>query len=180
MKRYLWVAPLAFLAACGSGDSVEMENASVSEVAREMDRAKTAEFVNPGQWEQTATLLEIDAPGIPAQYADAMKQQMGQSQVHRTCLTPEQTKNPKEDFFAGADKNCRYEHFKWGDGKVDMKMLCTHPQATQTMEMAGTYQPDSYQMAMTVASQGSSPMETMNMKMKVDAKRVGECKATQS
>jgi hypothetical protein len=48
------------------------------------------------------------------------------------------------------------------------------------MEMAGTYQPDSYQMAMTVASKGSSPMETMNMKMKVDAKRVGECSASQS
>ena len=179
MKPYLWVATLAFLAACGSGDSVDMENASVSEVAREMDRAKTAEFVNPGQWEQTATLLEIDAPDIPAQYADAMKQQMGQSQVHRTCLTPEQTKNPKEDFFTGADKNCRYEHFKWGGGKIDMKLLCTHENATQTMEMAGTYEPDTSQMAMSVTSKGSSPMESMTMKMKVDAKRVGECNASQ-
>ena len=179
MNRYFLLAPLAFLAACGSGDTVEMENASVSEVAREMDKAKTAAFVNPGQWEQTATLLEIDAPGIPAQYADAMKQQMGQSQVHRTCLTPEQTKNPREDFFTGADKNCRYEHFKWGGGKIDMKLLCTHERAKQTMEMTGTYEPDTYQMAMSVASEGSSPMESMTMKMKVDAKRVGECNASQ-
>lgn len=179
MKRYLWVIALASLAACGSGGSVEMENASVSEVAREMGKANDAVFVNPGQWEQTATLLEIDAPGIPAQFADAMKQQMGQSQVHRTCLTPEQTKNPKEDFFTGADKNCRYEHFRWGDGKIDMKLLCTHENATQTMEMSGTYEPDTYQMAMSVASKGSSPTESMTMKMKVDAKRVGECKASQ-
>ena len=34
--------------------------------------------------------------------------------------------------------------------------------------------------AATVASKGSSPMATMNMKMKVDAKRVGDCKASQS
>ncbi|HEU0284041.1 MAG TPA: DUF3617 domain-containing protein [Sphingomicrobium sp.] len=179
MKRYLWLAALAFLAACGSGDSVEMENASVSEVAREMGKANDAVFVNPGQWEQTATLLEVDAPGIPEQYREAMKKQMGQSQVHRTCLTPEQTKNPREDFFTGADKNCRYEHFKWGGGKIDMKLLCTHEQATQTMEMSGTYEPDTYQMAMSVASKGGSPMESMTMKMKVDAKRVGECNASQ-
>ena len=123
--------------------------------------------------------LEIDAPGIPAQYADAIKKQMGQSQVNRTCLTPEQTKNPKEDFFTGADKKCRYEHFKWGDGKIDLKMLCTHENATQTMEMAGTYQPNAYKMAMSVASKGSNPAESMNMKMNVDAQRVGECDASQ-
>ena len=180
MRHFLLVLTAATLCACGSSDTVELENASTNEVAQEMAKKSDASFVNPGQWEQTTTLVEMDAPGIPAQYAEAIKKQMGQSQVHRTCLTPEQTKNPKEDFFTGADKNCRYEHFKWGDGKVDMKLLCTHPQATQTMEMAGTYQPDSYQMAMTVASKGSSPMETMNMKMKVDAKRVGECKASQS
>jgi Protein of unknown function (DUF3617) len=180
MRNVLLVLATATLSACGSSDSVELENASANEIAQEMAKKADATFVNPGQWEQTTTLVEVDAPGIPAQYADALNKQMGQSQVHRTCLTPEQTKNPKEDFFTGADKNCRYEHFKWGDGKVDMKLLCTHPQATQTMEMAGTYTPDSYEMAMTVASKGSSPMETMNMKMKVDARRVGDCKAGQS
>ena len=180
MRHALIVLTATLLAACGSSDTVEMDNASANEVAEEMAKKTYVAFVNPGQWEQTATLLEIDAPGIPAQYADAIKKQMGQSQVNRTCLTPEQTKNPKEDFFTGADKNCRYEHFKWGGGKIDMKLLCTHPQATQTMEMAGTYKADSYQMAMTVASKGSSPVENMTMKMKVDAKRVGDCDASQA
>ena len=179
MKRYALLAPLGFLAACGSGDSISMENASVAEVANEMEKAKTAEFVNPGQWEQTATLVDISAPGIPEQYRDAMKQQMGQSQVHRTCLTPDKVKNPKEEFWAGVDKNCRYEHFKWGGGKIDMKLVCSHQQATQTMAMTGTYEPDSYQMAMDVQSKGSGPMESMTMKMTVDAKRVGECNASQ-
>lgn len=180
MNRHILLAALASLSACGSGDTVEMENASVGEVAREMGKAKTAEFVNPGQWEQTATLVDISAPGIPEQYRDAMKQQMGQSQVHRTCLTPEKARNPKEDFWAGADKNCRYGHFKWGGGKIDMKLVCSHPQATQTMAMTGTYQPNSYRMAMSVDSKGGGPMENMTMKMTVDAKRVGECDASRS
>lgn len=179
MRHALFVLTATLLAGCGSSDTVEMENASAKEVAQEMAKKADAVFVNPGQWEQTATLVEINVPGMPPQIAEAMKKQMDQNQVHRTCLTPEQTKNPREDFFTGADKNCRYEHFKWGGGKIDMKLLCTHPQATRTMEMTGTYQPDSYQMAMAVASSGNNPGETMNMKMRVDAKRVGDCDASQ-
>ena len=72
---------------------------------------------------------------MPPQVAEAMKKAVGTSQVHETCLTEEQAKRPKEDFFTGAEKNCRYEHFKWGGGKVDMKLVCTEPQATKTMEM---------------------------------------------
>ena len=65
---------------------------------------------------------------------------MGEAQVHEVCLTAEQAKSPKEDFFAGEDQNCRYEHFKWGDGKIDLKLLCEHPNANQTMVLAGDYQ----------------------------------------
>ena len=180
MNRHILVVALACLSACGSGDTVEMENASVEEVAREMRKADVEQsFVNPGKWKQTATLVEIDAPGMPPQVAEAMKKSMGTTQVHETCLTPEKAKRPREDFFTGADKNCRYEHFKWGDGKIDLKLLCTHEKATQTMELAGTYQPDAYKMAMSVASKGSNPAEVMNMKMNVDAQRVGECDASQ-
>ncbi|NUS99477.1 MAG: DUF3617 domain-containing protein [Sphingomonas sp.] len=178
MTRSFLLASFALLAACGSGDSVDMTNASAGDVAREMGKTDV-KFVNPGQWEQTATLVEMDAPGIPPQIAEAMKQHMGTSQMHRTCLTPDKVKNPKEDFWTGPDNNCRYEHFKWGDGQIDMKLLCKHPPATQTMALAGTYEPDSYHMAMTVTNEGSGPMENMTMKMKVDAKRVGECNASQ-
>jgi len=180
MSRLLILASCACLAACGKGDTVDMSNASASDVAKEMAK-KNADvaFVNPGKWEQTATLVSMEAPGIPPQYADAVKKSIGTNQVHQSCLTKEQAKQPKEDFFTGDDKSCRYEHFKWGDGKVDMKLHCKHPNATQEMALAGTYEPNSYQMTMTVSSKGSSPMETMDMKMTVDAKRVGECDASQ-
>ena len=180
MNRLLILASVGLLAACGKGETVEMENASVGDVAKEMSRKNTdVAFVNPGKWEQNATLVSMESPGIPPQYAEQLKKAVGTSQVHQTCLSADQAKHPKEDFFAGADKSCRYEHFKWGDGKVDMKLLCEHPQATQTMELAGTYEPNSYKMTTSVSSKGSTPMETMNMKMTVDAKRVGECDASQ-
>lgn len=173
------LASFACLAACGSGDTVEMTNASAGDVAKEMGKSDVA-FVSPGKWQQTASLLEMDVPGMPPQVAEAMKKAVGTSQVHETCLTEEQAKRPKEDFFTGAEKNCRYEHFKWGGGKVDMKIVCTEPQATKTMEMTGTYERNSYQMAMAMRGQGAQPGQTMNMKMRVDAKRIGECDGRES
>jgi len=177
--RLFILASFACLAACGSGDTVEMTNASAGDVAKEMGKSDVA-FVSPGKWQQTASLLEVDVPGMPPQVAEAMKKAVGTSQVHETCLTEEQAKRPKEDFFTGAEKNCRYEHFKWGGGKVDMKLVCTEPQATKTMEMTGTYEPNSYQMAMAMSGHGAQPGQTMNMKMRVDAKRIGECDGRES
>ena len=61
-----------------------------------------------------------------------------------------------------------------------MKLVCTEPQATKTMEMTGTYEPNSYQMAMAMSGHGAQPGQTMNMKMRVDAKRIGECDGRES
>jgi hypothetical protein len=43
------------------------------------------------------------------------------------------------------------------------------------MVLVGDYKPDSYVMNMTATSEGGGPVEQMVMKMKVDAKRVGDC-----
>jgi hypothetical protein len=176
MKRITLTAmSLTLLAtACDSGE-IEMKNASIGEVAEEMREARTASFVNPGKWQQTATLVSIEAPGMPPEAREMMSRAMGDAQVHEVCLTPEQAKSPREDFFTGADKNCRYEHFKWGDGKIDLKLNCDHPNASQTMILVGEYEPNSYTMSMTAANEGRAPGQQMVMKMKVDAKRVGEC-----
>lgn len=179
MKRFVLALPLILLAACNNND-VEMENATPEEVAAKMQEAGGGEaFVNPGKWQQTVTLMEIDAPGMPPEAKSMMQQAMDKVQVHSVCLTAEQAKSPKADFFTGKDQNCRYEHFKWGGGKVDLKLNCQHPNATQVMTLTGDYEPDGYTMTMTADTAGSGPAEKMTMKMKVDAKRLGECDGTE-
>ena len=170
--------PLVLLATgCDKGD-VEMKNASVDQVAKEM-RKKGADdrFIDPGKWEQKVTLVSIDAPGLPEEARSSMQKAMGQSQVHAVCLTPEEAKSPREDFFTGKDNNCRYEHFNWGKGKIDLKLMCKHPNASQMMELAGTYEPRRYSMTMTATSAGSGPEEQMKMTMRVDARHAGACDA---
>lgn len=167
---------LVALASCGKG-GVEMKNASVKDVAATMRKEGPDKFVEPGKWQQTVTLISIDAPGLPKEARDAMQQAMSKSQVNEVCLSAKDARSPRENFFTGKDENCRYEHFNWGSGKIDLKLTCNRPNASQMMALAGTYAPRSYSMTMTMTNEGKTPQEEMKMTMKVDAKNVGQCTA---
>lgn len=166
------------VAACGSEPDVDVRNASVEEVANEVADASRNEdfFVRPGKWQSSMTFEEISAPNMPPQMAEQMKRSMPGGQSFESCLTPADAKRPREEFFAGADKSCRYDHFTMGGGKLDAKMRCAQGDTSQVMEMSGTYSPESYTMRMTTTMQGMpGPAGEMRMRMRVDAKRVGEC-----
>jgi Protein of unknown function (DUF3617) len=176
MTRFALIVPLIALAACDSSPDVNARNAKPSEVAAKMrDAAGKGSFVRPGKWEQTVSLLKIEAPGMPPEARSMMQKAMDKAQVHNVCLSKEQAEKPREDFFTGADQNCTYEHFNWGDGKIDLKLICKHEQATTTMAMAGTYTPDNYVLTMTSTNNAARGAGDMVMTMKVDARRIGDC-----
>ena len=174
----LMIAALASLSACNSGPSVSATNASTSEVAAKVEAAGIgAKFVSPGQWQTTMTIRDLTMPDMPPQVAAQMKAHMGQGKTFLSCLTPEEAKKPREDFFAKGSGKCRYDHFTMGGGKIDAALKCAEGPSMRTMTMTGTYSPESYQMTMT--SQGSgdagTPGAGMSMTMNLDAKRTGEC-----
>lgn len=181
MKRTAAIA-LLLLAACDSSPKVDVKDANMSEVAeavRESGIAGDDGFrVRPGKWESKVAIEEIDIPGMPAEMQAQMKQTFAarQRSAFTSCLTPEEAKEPTEDFFAGKDNNCRYDRFAMGDGKIDAKMRCKAGGADQVMEMAGTYSPESYAMTVTTIREGGAgPGGQMRMKMRMDSNRVGEC-----
>ncbi|WP_028969731.1 DUF3617 domain-containing protein [Sphingomonas sp. URHD0057] len=172
------------LAACNKGPEVDEKDASVAEVAAKVRQsAGDQTFVRPGLWESKVTIEKFDVPGMPADMAQRMKTMMAENQEHgfQTCLTAEDVKRPREDFFAGKNNQCRYEHFTMDGGKIDAAMHCGGKDGgTQVMQMAGTYSPDSYQMQTSMKLSGTGPQGGMNMSMRVEAQRVGECKQGQS
>ena len=185
MRAISLLLPLGLaLAACDTGPSVEAENASVAEVADKLRAAGGAgEFVSPGKWLSNVTVEEMSLPGMPPEMAAGMKEAMGKAGTKgaETCLTAEDVKKPKEDFFAGADKSCRYDRFTMSGGKIDAAMRCSQGGASQVMTMAGTYGPDAYGMKMTTKAEGGSgPMAAMTMTMRVDAKRIGQCDGSET
>ncbi|MEO8546730.1 MAG: DUF3617 domain-containing protein [Sphingomicrobium sp.] len=168
------------LAACNREPQVEAKNASVEEVAKKVADARASDtFVRPGKWQSRVQIEEFNLPGVPKETATAMRGMHDQTKVYESCLTPEEAKRPKAGFFAGKDKSCRYDHFTMGNGKIDAVMNCTTAGMDQTMEMAGTYGPDNYQMHMSMKTNGGpAPAAGMTMKMRIDAKRIGECDRT--
>jgi hypothetical protein len=175
MKRIVLAVPLICLAACDSGPDVDAKNAKPSEVAEQMRDAVAGEtFVRPGKWLSTVTIEEMSMPGMPPELSARMKETMAKQRQVESCLTPEEAKRPKGDFFA-ADKSCTYDHFTLGGGKIDAAMRCSNGGVAQSMTMQGSYTPDQYQMAMATKLEGKGPQAGMVMRMRVNAKRVGDC-----
>ena len=179
MHRAILLLCLAVpLGSCGSKPAVDEKNASVEEVAQKVREASKDEgFVRPGKWQSTVKIDKMDMPGMPPEVQTQMKGMMAQAHTSESCLTPEEAKQPKANFFSG-NENCRYDHFKMGGGRIDAEMHCDQGGTTQVMQMAGTYSPDSYRMHMT--SKGGAAGQSMSMEMSVDAKRIGECTGKES
>ena len=169
------------LGACNKSPEVNAKNASVEDVAKQVrESGADQSMVRPGLWESKVTIDQFEIPGMPPEMATRMKSMMAQQQEHgfKSCLTAEDVKRPKEDFFAGKNKECRYDHFTMGGGKIDAVMHCGKGDGAQTMQMAGTYSPDSYQMQMaTKVEAAANEAGGMAMKMRVEARRVGDCAA---
>ncbi len=180
IRTALLIAAALPLAACNSEPEVRAENASVEDVAESVGAAAgSGNFINPGLWRTSMTIDEMTVPGMPPEAAAEMGKMKGRTTTDEKCLTPEDVKKPKEDFFGG-EENCRYERFTMGNGKIDAVMNCTGGGATQKMTMAGTYSGETYTMRMEMQSAGGGETAGMGMKMRVDAKRIGQCTGEKS
>lgn len=170
------IATVACLGACNKGPTVNLKNASGNEVAQAVKQSGVmADTIEPGLWQSKTTIKEMNIPGMPPQMAAKMKQSMAEGQVHSGshCVTEADVKKPKENFF-GADKDCKFQHFAMGGGKMDIAMVCNREGSTQTMNMSGTYTSTTYSLDMAMNASGGDG-QGMSMKGHVDAQRVGQC-----
>jgi hypothetical protein len=172
------IAGAAALAACNK-PAVDEKNASVAEVANAVRESGVANesFLKAGQWQVKATVEEMNMPGLPAEAQAQIKQTMVRAAANtfEYCLTEEEAKRPAGKFFTGKDTNqCRYDHFQLGGGKFDAAMRCEEQGHVQTMKMNGTYSPDNYTTHVEMNVEGG-PQGSVTMKMRSEAKRVGQC-----
>ncbi len=170
------------LAACNSGPEVSATNATQAEVQAQVEASGAGEdiTIEPGRWEGTMTIHTLDMPGIPPAAREQMKAQMGAARNFANCVTPEDVKAQKA-FFTGDgtnDPNCKYDHFNLKGGKIDAALSCNRPEGKMTMTMDGDYAPDRYRMDMASKVHSAAAAGAMDMKMSVEAKRVGDCRGT--
>ncbi|HEX6661459.1 MAG TPA: DUF3617 domain-containing protein [Sphingomicrobium sp.] len=173
------IAGAAALAACDKGPDINVKNASVGEVAEKVRAAAgDTSLIEPGKWETKVTLLDIDMPGMPPQMAQQMKRTMAKFQEHgyTSCLTEADVKRPKEDFFAGRNNNCRYDHFTMSGGKIDAALHC-EGKSNMTMVINGTYSSEAYDATMAMDVVGGPEGKGMKMRSRSQSHRIGQCTA---
>jgi hypothetical protein len=177
MRLLLTATALLTLAACdragsdsGSGDT----NMTAEQVAEELKDMK----IEPGQWEATNEIVQVNAPGVPG---DTLKTLVGQKSTVSNCITPEQAAKPSANFLAAqANNNCSYQDWQMNGGRMTGKMTCEGGQmpGKVLMTMSGKYGSTAYDLDMDMQTSGLPGGMTMNIKAKTTGRRVGECTAT--
>jgi len=125
-----------------------------------------------GKWEVTTTM---EMPGMPAG--------RGMPAMTTTqCITKEQAADPQKMYSqqvpqrGGQQSDCKVSDFKNTGNKVNWTIKCTTPQAVDgTGEV--TYGTDTYEGVMTMNMQMARGGQTtpMQMTMKMNGKRLGDC-----
>lgn len=170
------------LAACKRQAEISATNATPSQVQQKVAAASAngGLQIEPGRWEGMTAIHDMqmpDMPNLPPAARAQLKARMGAAHSFVNCVTAEDV---KKAFFTGRsdDKDCKFDHFTLSGGKIDAAMACDRGrQGKVSMTMTGNYGPDSYHMDMSTKA-GGMPVGPMDMKMSIDAKRVGACRGT--
>ena len=137
---------------------------SAAQVAEQLSNMR----IEPGQWELTSEVVDVQAPNLPREVRNRM---VGPRSRLRHCITPEQAAHPSANFLAARGGNsCAYREFSVQGGRIEGVMQC--PDATATM--AGRYAPQGYDMRMEM----QSPMQNnvmMTLQLRARGRRIGPC-----
>ncbi|WAT17845.1 DUF3617 domain-containing protein [Aurantiacibacter sp. MUD11] len=137
--------------------------------------AASAAAIEPGNWEATSRMVDIELPdSIPAETAGMVRQMLGdRTFTSTTCVTADQIQNAPENLFRETNGDCQYSEFDMSGGTLHAVAQCNTEEGTMTMTMDGTYTDTTYDM--TMAMRGDMGMGPMTMNYAVTGRRVGTC-----
>lgn len=168
------------LVACGDSGSVDADGdgtitgEEVAAAASGMDKPE------PGRWEVTSEVVELDIPGMPPEMKDMAKGMFANMFASTNyCLTPEQADQDPASVWKETQGDCTWERFDMNGNDVDAKAVCTDPQGgTATMTMTGTHSATAYD------AENEMVMETPEgqglVKVRVSGRHVGECDGSEA
>jgi len=179
MKKTVLLGAVSLaMAACSSGDDADKDGdgeVSASEATAELNEGGKIPL-QPGEYQMKITFTEIDAPGIPAAAASAMKDQMAKGMEVKNCVTAEQIENPGAEMFGGeTNDGCKIDKLERSGNEMDLSMTCEQEGGLKmTSNMQGEFSSNGYVMNIDQEMSGM-PTGDMSLKGKIDAKRLGDC-----
>jgi hypothetical protein len=203
------IAAVAFLlAACGgsadksgtnaaqgkAGEATGNSAGAVADAATPAASAPIAgpgpQSIQPGQWEMTQQLGQVDMPGAPPQVlAQIRARQNRPPQTSRTCITPAQAANPMGQFREMMTRGqhgatCQPTDTVFGGGVIRISVVCRGTGGGPSQgrfAMEGTFTGTTIQARVSIDAQGPAAgghgTQTMRMSSTLSGRRVGECPA---
>jgi hypothetical protein len=166
MKRLIAAAPLALLFAC-SGSSTTLQ---------------------PGQWEMTSRMTNVELPGVPEQLAAQMRTAMlNQPQTQNRCITPAEAANPAGGMMnpSGSTEGCTFTDQTFSGGTIRVSGTCPAPggRGSVRTSLNGTYTATTMEArleAEVTAPPGGPPgmPQTIRMQGNLTGRRTGDCAAS--
>lgn len=120
--------------------------------------------MQPGEWETTIRMTEMNMPNLPPQVAASMA---GRTMTVKTCVSADDLTKTPEKVFAGSKGNCTAKQNKFAGGVVDMDMTCKGGMHGHTV---GTYTATSYTATSEMTLAGGCPSKST-----VSGKLLGPC-----
>lgn len=166
------------LALAGCGQEPQAPTLDSTEVA---GRLKTV-ALNPGQWEASQTIVDVQVIGLPDNaQPDAIKKMAGTKTQYDFCMTPEQAASPAgEVLSAQQGAECKYSKLDMTNGRIAATMVCSGGvlPGAMNVNVGGTYLPESYRNDVNVVTEKLPNGLTINLKMLSSGRRLGDCPAT--
>jgi hypothetical protein len=178
-KLALFGFALLALTACSSkslnADSKDADTISDAAAAKEI-ASEGAMPMQAGEWEETASFNQVDAPGYSAKALDAMKDDMLMGEVSKTCWTKEDAAKPNAAFFGGGggQSGCAITEIDRSVNNVKWAFVCKTGSSTISGKMNGSFAKDRYALVVDQTIEGS-PDGAVRMQGKIESKRIGDC-----
>lgn len=125
--------------------------------------------IQPGKWQSTVTILDMQSPHMPPGVAAGMR-------THPTtvtaCVTAAQAADGPRAVLQGSNGRCHYTSFNATGGRLNAVMVCTFASGTMTVTSNGTYTPTTMDVNGSSVTTGRMQMSS---KTHTSGRRVGGC-----
>ena len=125
--------------------------------------------IQPGKWQSTVTILDMQSPRMPPGVSAAMR---AHPTIVTACVTAAQAADGPRAVLQGSNGNCRYTSFNAAGGRLSAVMVCNFGSGAMTVTSNGTYSATT--MNVTASSITTGRMQ-MTSKSRTSSRRVGPC-----
>ena len=174
MRRSIAAVAALLLVSCGGGTDANQQKAEGGNAATPAaSGAGAAVAMQPGQWEITTEVLEMEVPNMPK----GVNGPTPPPTVVRTCLTPQQASAPSGGFLTGSGETggCTTENMSTSGGRIRGTVQCNQPGTTMRSTMDGQFSPTGFEVNQRVET--SSQGMNVTMRSRTSGRRVGDCPA---